>query len=324
MLSVLAAILPVFALIGVGFLFGRLRRIDARGIAVLNAFTVWLALPAILFQSLAEGDWALLDQPGFITAVGSGIAITFILGLLFIPVPTHAPHRFADRTLVALTASYSNTAFLGIPLLQGMLGQVGLAAAVIGSMLTVSLLFTTAVLLIEIGLNAGHGLAGSYRRVATAVIRNPLIMAPIAGALWAASNIPVPVAGTRFLSLLGAAASPCALVTIGAFLALPRTTRISGGASGTSGLAHILVLKLVVQPGITAACILLLLPRLGLGLTPEWRIAAVLLTALPIGTGPFMLAELYGREAGLASRAVLLSTIIGTVTILLIAFVLRT
>ena len=42
---------------------------------------------------------------------------------------------------------------------------------------------------------------------------------------------------------------------------------------------------------------------------------ALLLSALPIGTGPFMLAKLYGREASVTSRAILVSTVLSLVTV---------
>ena len=45
-----------------------------------------------------------------------------------------------------------------------------------------------------------------------------------------------------------------------------------------------------------------------------WAHAAVLLGALPTGTGPFMLAKLHDREAAVTSQVILLSTICSVVT----------
>ena len=46
-----------------------------------------------------------------------------------------------------------------------------------------------------------------------------------------------------------------------------------------------------------------------------WFDAALLLAALPTGTGPFMLAKLYEREAAATSRAILLSTVLSVATV---------
>lgn len=318
MLIILTAILPIFALIGAGALFGRWRRVGPGGIAMLNDFTVWLALPALLFRALAEGDWAELNRPSFVLMFSAGLAIIFIAGLL-LPQPKDAKSPLVDRSLVALTASYPNAGFIGIPLAQGLLGPVGLAAAVIGSILTVSVQFAVSLLLVEVGLAQGGNLRESAGKVIRALARNPLVVSPIAGGLWAMTGQPLPEMIARFVDLLAAAASPCALVTIGAFLMLPRQ---KGGGEATPLLTPTLLLKLVAQPVAMAAGFFWLLPAMGVALPHEWGIAAVLLGALPTGTGPFMLAELYGRDAALASRVILLSTILSVATLMGLAVLL--
>ncbi|WP_293971884.1 AEC family transporter [Sphingomonas sp.] len=317
MLAILTAILPVFALIGAGILFGRWRRVGRDGIAMLNDFTVSLALPALLFRSLAEGDWAELNRPSFLLIFAGGIAITFIMGLL-LPPPSDAEHPLVDRSLTALTSSYPNAGFIGIPLAQGLLGPVGLAAGVIAAILTISFQFAISLLLVEIGLARGGSLRDSGVKVVRALARNPLVLSPIAGGLWALTGIPLPGMAARFVDLLAAAASPCALVTIGAFLALPR----GDDRVPTPLLGPALAIKLVAQPTVMAAGVFWLAPALGVPMPYPWAVAAILLGALPTGTGPFMLAELYGRDAELASRVILLSTAIGTASVMLLAFLL--
>jgi malonate transporter len=50
---------------------------------------------------------------------------------------------------------------------------------------------------------------------------------------------------------------------------------------------------------------------------------AVVLAALPTGTGPFMLAEFYRREAHITSRTILLSTVGSLVTLSLLLLFMR-
>jgi predicted permease len=316
MLTVLAALVPIFALIALGYGLGRVADIGPTGISALNAFTARLALPALLFQVMADGGLHKLNQPGFTLAMGLGIAFTFIAGLFLIPVPHRGGKALADRALAALTASYSNTAFIGIPLLQTLMGATGLAAAALDSILVIGVLFAVAVLLVEIGLNAGGGIGRSLRKVALALLRNPIILAPILGALLDLTGMPLPIAIDRSVVMLAAAASPCALVTIGAFLRLP------SAKADPRALGWTIVLKMVFQPLVTAAALLWLLPLVGLRLDRPWVAAGILLAALPTGTGPFMLAELYEREVTLASRAILLSSLISAITLFLLALAL--
>src|SRR5690606_7235618 len=151
---------------------------------------------------------------------------------------------------------------------------------------------------VETGLHAGQGLLRTLGKVSWALVRNPLVVAPLLGALWAASGAPLPVPLATLLKLLGAAAAPCALVSLGLFLAQPQP------AGKGRGVWPLVGLKLVVQPLITwyLAFQVFELPTL-------WAYSALLLSALPTGTGPYMLAEFYGREGSRVSRVVLLSTL---------------
>ncbi len=116
----------------------------------------------------------------------------------------------------------------------------------------------------------------------------------------------VPVPAETFLKLLGGAASPCALVALGLFLAGQR--QHDGSEAGA--VALLVALKLVAQPLATWA-----LAHFLFHLPPLLTHAAVLLAALPTGTGPFMLAEFYHREAAITSRAVLVSTVLSVLSI---------
>lgn len=70
--------------------------------------------------------------------------------------------------------------------------------------------------------------------------------------------------------------------------------------------------KLIVQPAVTW-----LLATQVFRLDALSTHVAVLMAALPTGTGPFMLAEFYRREAGVTSRTILVSTLLAVATITL-------
>jgi len=302
--TVLLTVLPTFALILAGFGFARLRGLGEEAVTSLNLYVVWLALPALLFDFLAEAKWATLDQPRFVAVFAAGMVATFALSLLSSPALARGGRRpLARRSLDALTASYANTAYMGIPIASALLGDTGLAAAVIASLLTVCALFALSITLVEIDLARGSGTIGAIGRVAVSVLRNPLVAAPLAGAAWAATGVAVPAAASGVLKMLAASATPVALVTIGVFLAERR------GRGQPAELGAAVLLKLVAQPVLTLMA-LLLMP-----LAPPWRAAALLLAALPTGTGPFMVAQLYGQEVTLAARATLVSTVLSFLTV---------
>ena len=105
-------------------------------------------------------------------------------------------------------------------------------------------------------------------------MRNPLLAAPVAGLAWAATGIALPE-GLDRRDAAGRLGQPCALVAIGLFLAQTET------ASPGPGVLRLVLGKLLLQPAATAA-----LAFLVFDMPPLWAWTAVLMSALPIGTGP--------------------------------------
>jgi malonate transporter len=162
--------------------------------------------------------------------------------------------------------------------------------------------------LIEIGLQTEARPAHLLLKVGRSLIRNPLLVAPVLGAAWAATGLPIPTSAETFFRLLGDAASPCALVALGLFLGERRTGVAAAG--GVSGSLLLVGLKLILQPVLAWV-----LATQVFRLAPSLTHLVVVLAALPTGTGPFMLAEFYGREATITARSILLSTIGSLVTV---------
>ena len=108
---------------------------------------------------------------------------------------------------------------------------------------------------------------------------------------------------SQVIAFLAAAATPCALVSIGLFL-MRKSEAAPSQAWGIS------FAKLIIQPLIAwiIAGPILELPNL-------WLNAIVILSALPTGTGPFMLAQYYKADGSVISRVVLITTIGSLITL---------
>lgn len=305
--TILGIIAPLFGLILLGYFTRRRGWMPPGSTPALNAYVVWLAIPAMFFRIMAESDLGSFWQPGFLLAFGAGMSAAFLLPYLF---GRKKGQSRADAGIGALIASYPNTGYMGIPLCIAAFGDTGLQAALIACVIPVTLLFMATIMILEFDRRAGHGLGSALSQTGRQLGTNPLILAPIAGIAWNLTGLPIPVPARELMLLLAASATPCALVNIGLFLA----ETASGG--GSVRIGWLLALKLVVQPGITA------IVALSLDMPPVWASAAILLAALPTGTGPFMLSTHYRLDSALSARAILISTILSvvTVTAVLLAF----
>jgi hypothetical protein len=302
MLSILSIVAPIFALMASGYAARKIGVMGQPAVAELNRFVVYLALPALLFDVMAHASWNDLAQPGFIGAFGLACGLVFYatVGCSLL-----AGRSLASASIEGLLGAYANTAYIGFPVLLMVYGRDSLVPVTIASIITVCILFASAIVLIEIGSQSERRPLRLALKVAKSLSRNPLLIAPVLGVAYGATGLGVPAAADTFLKLLGGAASPLALVVLGLFLADPKPV----AAGDTRAALALAAVKLLVQPTLTWGL------AIALSVPPRLAAMAVLLAALPTGTGPFMLAEYYRLPAVVTSAVILISTLGALITL---------
>lgn len=310
MSAIFHAAFPVFALIFIGYMLRTWKILGKSASRELNRFVAYLALPSLMFYGSYHLQASDFQHPGFMFAFMVS-ALLVGLAAVLINVMRHVP--LADATIDGLGSVYANTGFIGIPLCVLTFGERGMGPAVMATVFIACIIFGLAILVIEINQNMGTSVLDSFKKVGFSLITNPLIVAPILGLLLSVTHIPVFESLDTMFKMLGQAAGPCALVSLGVFLAQPtKKKKVQEKRSATL----IVFLKLIVHPLLTA-----LLVYKVLDLPLFWADTALILSALPVGTGPFMLSEMFHREGVAISRSILFSTI-GSLVTLSIIFVL--
>jgi malonate transporter and related proteins len=302
MQAVLNSALPIFALILTGFICGYFGVFDRTATDNLNRFAVYLALPSLMFAAMSKITPDQVRQLGFVAAFCGGFSVCFAVAFL---ISRLRGRRIANASIEGLDAGYSNVGFMGIPMCLLVFGPESAPASIIATLFTACVLFLFAVVIVEIDLQKGHNFWATLKKVIPALLRSPLLIAPVAGLAVGLAGIPVPEPFINFTTLLGGAASPAALICIGLFLA--QESVVSDDAVSIGILVS---LKLILQPLVTAV-----LAFHVFSMPPLWSHSAVILSALPIGSGPFTIAKLYGLEAGVTSGAILASHIFAVLTV---------
>ncbi len=206
-----------------------------------------------------------------------------------------------------MSAVFSNTGYMGIPLLIIAFGEDGKLPAIITTIITGAVIMSFVTAMLEIDLSEGQGPLRILRNAAVGVIKSPLVLAATAGLLASYAQAPIPQPLATFCEITGAAAGPAALFAMGLFMV---------GKSITAGLGEVswlCALKLIVQPLITwwLAYELLQLPEL-------WAASAVIAAALPTGALVFVLAERYQVYVARSTAVITLSTLASVVTLSLL------
>ena len=295
-------VLPVFGIIAAGYISGRRGLLGDASSEALNRFVYWVALPVLLFKAMATVDVENVVRFDFLAGFMLSLAVVWAAAMLLAKLAFG--RGLAEATMHGMNTVYGNAGYMGIPLALATYGAEAVFPAIFITVIYTALIVGAAIIMIEIGAGKADGLGPVLRKVFTALIRNPMLIAPVLGLAWAASGIPLPVPVETFSSILGAAAGPCALFAIGLFLV---------GKPLREGLGEVTVMtvvKLAVQPLVTAVFMFWLFP-----VDPLWGKVAVLMATLPTGAGSFVLSLSYGLYVQRTSSVILISTIASVATI---------
>lgn len=302
MLAIFLKTLPFFALIGLGYWAGRARFFSQEATAYLTKFVFYFALSAMLFRFSAnlglEQVWDGRLVAAYLWGTAFVYGIATIVGIL--------RRQSAEVTAIeAQCAVIGNTGFLGVPMLTLLLGEAAIGPVVLA--LAVDLIvFSTLIVIIITATREGQITLGIFRSIAIGLLKNPMIVAISLGLLWSGLNIPIPDPMNEFLSILGAAATPCALFAIGASLASKSAERVSVAGWLT-------FCKLVLHPAFVAFAALFLFSVDAFSAT-----VIISAAALPVAGNIFILAQHYGVAPQRVSAAILVSTAVSIVTVSLV------
>jgi hypothetical protein len=293
-LDILAILAPVFILIGLGLGLRAARILGDRTGDGLSDYVFTLAVPFLLFKTLARAEIPAVQPWGYWIAYFAGVAAVWLVGML-------AARRVFGRASTAAVASgfaagQANTVLVGIPVILNAFGAAG--AVPLALLLAVHLPITmTAATLMAEGRNA------SWAIVARKLATHPIIIGILAGSLARPVAGVMPQTLWSVVDLIAATAVPCALVTLG--IALYRY----GLKGGVALPAVLTALKLIAHP-----LIVFVLARHVFALPPVWTGVAVMFAACPCGINAYLFAERYGDGMAETSSAIALSTLLSVVT----------
>jgi malonate transporter and related proteins len=299
-LELLLALWPLFALIVAGYY---LRRWDFPneafwpGAERLNYFILF---PALLFSSLANAP---LDNPALTQlalAVMLVLGIAWLALLLLRRLRGWRAARFGAFTQGALRF---NT-YLGLAAVASLFGQEGLTLAA----LMLALMVPTVNVLSVWSLTAERGV--SARSLLLPILKNPLILACLGGALVNFAGIGLPGGSGRLLGLLAAASLPLGLFCVGAAL---KPEQLGGEipALGWNSLLRLLAMPLLAWA-----------VAYGLRLPAVESSVLVLFFALPTAPTAYVLTRQLGGDSQLMAGLITLQTLLAAASLPLVLMLL--
>jgi malonate transporter len=310
MLAVIQLVLPLFGIILLGFVAGKLARLPIEGLAWMNFYIIYAALPALFYQLLSTTPVSQFAQVGFIViSMGS----TFTIFLLVYLIAKWRKKNQSEATIQGLAAAYGNVGYMGVPLGLAAFGPAAAVPVALIFCFENAMHFIVAPLFMALDNGNQQTKLALIRHILVKIFTHPFIVATLAGVLASVFSFQMPEFANKTLDLLSQTAGPCALFAMGISAALRPLKRIP------TELGYIIPMKLILHPVLMYGLLVWLVPDLD----PVWLYSAVLLATLPTATNVFVLAEQYGVWQERASSTIVISTLLAMVTVTAFLYLVR-
>lgn len=302
MLSVFLTILPVFILLGTGYATARTGYLKDSIADALNAFTIRLAVPVLLFRAMYRLDIASAFHPPMLASFYLGAIASFALATLAARLMWN--RRPGEAVAVGFCAFFSNSVLLGLPIAERAYGHDALTPVFGIVALHAPLIYTIGMTVMELARADGRPLRETLAAAMKSVFSNTLMIGIVLGLLANLSGLPIPESVMAPIGMLASAAIPVALIGIGATLPRYRLKADLSEASMVAGFS------LVAHP-----LIAYLASRYLFGLPHELVRAATVIAAMPPGMNVYVFASIYNRAVSVAATSIVLSTALSVLTI---------
>ncbi len=300
MLDILAIIGPLFVAIAVGFAAVRLGALDKADVRVLGKFVIYFALPALLFKALSERAFGEIINLDYLAAYALGSLVT--LGVCAAGVHVLLGASRATTGMMAMGAALSNSGFIGFPVITQFLGADATIALALSMLVENLLVLPIALVIAEPAGGQGRGRARALAGVLSGLLRNPLVLAILAGFACSLLQVRLPAPLGRVVDMFAAASGAVALFVIGGTLVGLRP----GG--DLPRIAWVTIGKLVLHPVAVALAFLVFTPA-----DPVLRMAGVIAASVPMFSVFPIIGQRYGEQSWCAS-ALLVATVASFVT----------
>lgn len=302
----LNATIPIFLMMLLGMLFRKLGWMDEVFAAKMNKFVFLVPLPVLLFEQLATVDFSEVWDIKF-------ILFCFVVTAISITISTLISLLWKDRSVKGefIQATYrSSAALLGIAFIQNIYGTVGMAPLmIIGSVPLYNIMAVVVLSVFKPGNNSFD--KALVKKTLKGIATNPIIIGIVAGFVWSALKLPMPLILHKTVSSIGATATPMGLMSMGATFEMKKAT---------SKMKPTLVAVFMKLVGFCA----IFLPMAALlGFRNEELIAILVMLGSATTVSSFVMARNMGHEGTLSSGVIMMTTLLSAFTLTMWLDVLR-
>ncbi|MEM6942763.1 MAG: AEC family transporter [Pseudomonadota bacterium] len=288
-------VLPVFLVVGSGWLAVRTRVFPDEGVTALVKFATGIAIPVLLFRAIYGLDLSSALEPALLASFYLGAIISFATGTLI--ARRVFGRRPGEAVAVGFCALFSNSVLIGIPIFTRAYGEPALEPVFAIIAFHAPFCYLVGILTMELSRRDGAPLMVAIRRTADEMFHNALTLGIAAGFAFNLLGIVLPEPAIAAVDLIARAGLPVALFALGGVLTRYKLAAAVPEAAATSAVS------LFLHPAVAWV-----LATQVFALSAEFTRAAVLIAAMPTGVNGYIFAAMYDRAVGTAASTVLIAT----------------
>lgn len=289
LLVVCGQVATLFLMMGVGFVLVKLGWLNSVGMGQMSTILLYVVAPCIFLKSFQQ------DGLPSLSVLGTAVLAMGVYYLVFMPFTALFFRKTERRTgsVLRFGLLYSNSSFMGLPLILMVLGEDAVIFAVISFVLFSIAQWTQGAIIMD----GGFSLKKS--------ILNPAVIGLLLGLPLLIFQWKLPTVVNTAVFFMADLNSPMAMIIIGGQIAMADLA-----ATFTQKRLYLAsAVKLIVIPG------LLMLVLLPLGLDPLLYCTMVILTATPVAGATSIFAQRFDRDTATAAQFITLSTILSIITL---------
>jgi predicted permease len=301
---------PVFGLIALGYGAAAAKLFTSELGEALGEFVFALPVPVLIFRTIAVAQFPDVSPWPLWIAYFCGVILSW--GTATILARRVLGLSAAEGVIAGVSASFSNTVMIGVPLIYTAFGEAGtvplflIISVHMPIMMTAGTIMTERAARLEDPDHQATSTVHALQAVARNLATNPIVIGVIAGGIWRASGWPLDGSPRIIIDQMSNAAVPCALFSLG--MGLKRY-----GLFGQFPLAIMATtLKLVVMP-----LIVFLVASKLTNLPPLWVTVVTICAGLPSGVNSYLFAVRFNVGQAGASSAITLTSTLGVVSLII-------
>ena len=292
MLTVISKVGVMLLLILVGYVVSKRGMLTDRGTSEVNTLLLQIVTPCLIVNSFLTSEDS-LSAGELLLSVGTSalaIGLSILLSRCFF-----RKEPEGRKKVLQFAAAFSNSGFMGLPLVEGIVGSKGV---MYGS-------FFIVVFNIFCWTYGFRMMSGGQKMSLKVLLMNPGIIGLVFGLPIYFLDLHLPAVFSEPVGFLAALNTPLAMLVVGSYIAKVELHSFISDLAVYKSAA----LRLLLAPGIFLGLLLLIRPE------PNLFVTSVIQAACPAAANTVLFSVQYKRDSALASKTVAVSTVLSIITI---------